>query len=114
MKLDRTINPNKRGKYALLKLRKLDLFTEQGAFGEVAAPIADAIRVLEIAGILDWGIEGSESEFFVLRLKDVYAANALSAYATTAHLDGETEFASDIQALAFRAGPQSPFCKKPD
>lgn len=113
MKLDRTINPNKRGKYALLKLRKLDQFTEQGAFGEVAQPIADAIRVLEIAGILDWGLEGSENEFFVIRLRDKNALAALQGYASEAACN-DAEFAADVLAMAERAGPYSPFCKKPD
>ena len=113
MKLDRSINDNGRGKYALLKLRKLDEFTEQGAFGELAKPIADAIKVLEDAGILDWGLDGSESEFFVMRLKDKYAGNALGHYALAAVKD-DPEYAAEVMALAKRAGSNSPFCKEPD
>lgn len=113
MKLDRNSNSGGRGKYALLKLRKFDEFTEQGAFGKVAKPIADAINVLEKAGILDWGIEGSESEFFVMRLKDKYAGRALYQYAINAYPDNY-EYAAEVMALSKRAGTNSPFCKKPD
>lgn len=87
MKLDRNINHNQRGKYALLKLRKLDDFTDQGAFGELAPPIAAAIKTLEDAGILDWGLHGTEGEFFVIRLRDAYATPALQAYAGAAWRD---------------------------
>lgn len=114
MKLDRHINVDKRGKYALLKLRCLDDWLQSGAFAEVPQTVRDAIKTLEDVGMIDYGTSGTESEFFVVRLKDRYAQNALMAYATTAYLDGEKEFASDVQELAYRAGPASPFCKKPD
>lgn len=114
MKLDRNLNANKRGKYALLKLRKLDDFTSPGdPFQEVAEPVADAIDVLVKAGILDWGIEDTESEFFLIRLKDKYAQIALAHYANAARVD-DPEYAAEIDAMAMRAGPSSPFCKKPD
>ena len=113
MKLDRNINHNGRGKYALLKLRMIESFTEQGAFGELAKPIADAFTTLEQAGILDWG-NTPETEFFVVRLKDEYAAAALAAYAERAINDGHSEYGDEIVELAMRAGPNSPFCKKPD
>lgn len=113
MKLDRKTNDFGLGKYALLKLRKLDEF-RNGTFQELAPPIAKAIKTLEDAGILDWGRSGTEAEFMVIRLKDKYASNALHAYAVAAYLDGEKEFAADIDALARRAGPHSSWCKKPD
>lgn len=112
MKLDRTVNANRRGKYALLKLRKLDDFAS-GTFQKVAKPVVNAIKTLERAGILDWGIEGSESEFFVIRLKDKNAFAALMGYASEA-ANNDAEFAADVLALANRSGPHSPFCKKPD
>lgn len=112
MRLDRTISPNKRGKYALLNLRKLDDFVH-GTFQEVAKPIADAISVLEMAGILDWGLEGTESEFFVIRLKDKNAFAALMGYEREA-AKTDAEFAADVRAMALRSGPNHPFCKKPD
>ena len=112
MKLDRNINGNGRGKYALLKLRKLDDYTEQGAFGEVAKPIAEAIKVLEDAGILDWG-NTPETEFMVMRLKDRYSQAGLAAYAREAVID-DPEYGGEIWEMARRAGPASPFCKAPD
>lgn len=114
MKLDRNINSNGRGKYALLKLRKLDDFTHPNdPFQEVAKPVADAIKTLEESGILDWGIEGTESEFFVIRLKDKYAQGALHQYAIDAYPD-DREYALEVEGMASRAGRDSPFCKKPD
>lgn len=114
MKLDRNVNNGGRGKYALLKLRKLDEFTEPGdPFQAVAPRIADAIRTLEKAGIVDPGDAGTEGEFFVIRLKDRYAAEALEAYANEAGKH-DPEYADEIRGLADRAGPKSPWCKSPD
>jgi hypothetical protein len=115
MKLDRNVNGNGRGKYALLKLRKLDEFTETGdPFQTVAPKIADAIKTLEDAGILDWGIEGTESEFFVIRLKDQFASYALRSYADAARNFDQPEYADEIHELAERSGVRSQFCKLPD
>jgi hypothetical protein len=114
MKLDRNIDANAgRGKYALLKLRRLDDFREQGAFGEVAPEIAKAITTLADVGILDWGKVGTEDEFFVIRLKDKYAAEALEAYAAAA-IDDDPEYAGQVRDMADRAGLASQWCKKPD
>lgn len=113
MKLDRNINANKLGKYALLRLRKLEEYIAQETFGELAPEIAAAIKTLETAGILDWGLEGTEGEFFVCRLKDKYALDALTAYATAAYGD-DIEYAAEISEMALRSGPRSPWCKRPD
>lgn len=112
MKLDRNINANGMGKYALLKLRALETFRDQGAFGEVDPAIANAIHTLEEAGILDWG-DKPETEFFVIRLKDHYANHALTAYARIAE-KFDPEYAAEIFEMAGRAGQNSPFCKEPD
>jgi hypothetical protein len=112
MKLDRNINDNKLGKYALLKLRKLDEF-RNGTFQELAPKIAEAIRTLDKAGILDWGQAGTEAEFFVMRLKDKHARLALHAYAESANAD-DPEYAGEIGEMASRAGVHSPWCKAPD
>jgi hypothetical protein len=112
MKLDRNINANGRGKYALLKLRKLDDWLHSGATAEVPKPIAEAIELLEKEGILDWG-NTIDSEFMVIRLKDKYAADALSRYAVVASVD-DPEYASEIAEMAHRSGPNHPNCKKPD
>lgn len=113
MKLDRHINIDKRGKYALVKLRRLDDWLQSGAFAEVPQSIKDALKTLEDAGMLDYGTVGTESEFFVMRLKDKYAASGLYGYANAAAIDDE-EYAEEVEGLARRAGPACPFCKKPD
>lgn len=56
---------------------------------------------------------GSEGEFFVLKLKDRHSQAALRAYADSARRI-DPEYASDVEELARRAGPDSPFCKDPD
>lgn len=114
MRLDRNINANGRGKYALLKLRMLDDFTDPSdPFQEVAKSIADAIATLDRAGILDWG-NTPESEFFVMRLKDRYSRCALHTYAEEAHRDGQAEYAAEINEMALRSGVHNLHCKRPD
>lgn len=116
MKLDRNINGNRRGKYALLKLRRLtEIEAWDGGDGEALdrQAVIDAIALLERAGILDWGYAGTEAEFMLIRLKDRYARQALKAYAECAQID-DPEYAAEIFAMADRAGACSPWCKKPD
>lgn len=111
MKLDRNLNANGTGKYALLKLRKLDEF-RSGTWGDLAPEIAQAISALEAAGILDWG-DTPETEFFVMRLKDQFAQAGLVGYgAAASHID--PEYAEEIEGMAKRAGPSHPNCKRPD
>ena len=86
MRLDRNVNQDGKGKYALLNLRK---------------------------NTVEWGRRGEEDEFFVIKLKDKYAAEALRAYAAAADRDGETEYALEILRLATFAA-SSPWTKKPD
>jgi hypothetical protein len=111
MKLDRNIEGNGgRGKYALLRLRKLnDLEKPNG----VPTEIHLALGVLMRAGLVDWGDAGTEGEFFVIRLKDKYAQSALMAYASSAAAD-DKEYADEIFNMAGRSGTASPFCKRPD
>lgn len=108
MKLDRNLTGNAgRGKYALLKLRVFDDLTEPAV--ERAEAAFDELLKL---GILDFGMT-PETEFFVMRIKDKYAASGLYGYANAAHID-DPEYAEEIEEMAMRAGPTSPFCKKPD
>lgn len=86
MKLDRNINDNGRGKYALLNLR---------------------------TNKIEWGFVGEEDEFFVIKLRDRNARPALMAYALSVG-ERDTEFAWDVIQLANRAGVSSKFCKDPD
>ena len=85
MKLDHNVNPDGKGKYALINLR-----TNQ----------------------VHWGELHSEHEFFVIKLKDKYAAAALFAYARAAGAD-DPEFAAEVRALAQRAH-NHPDSKQPD
>jgi len=112
MKLDRNmIVNNGRGKYALLKLRDLAAYQPHGAFE--TNPVAEALTVLEQAGLIEWGYPRTEGEFFVIKLRDQYAQGALAEYATRAAMD-DKEYAAEVLDLAFRAGPASKFCKRPD
>lgn len=105
MRLDRNFKPNRVGKYALLKLRNMSDKTPN-------LDVDAALRTLDEHGILDWG-NTDETEFFVIRLKDKYAAAALAGYASKARED-DPEYAYDIAELADRAGENHPNCKKPD
>lgn len=111
MKLDRNINSDGRGKYAILQLRKLALYESQETFGQTE--VQKAIELLDKAGLIDWGITGTDREFFLIRLKDKYAQAALMAYADAAMLD-DLEYAAEISDMGHRSGPASPFCKAPD
>lgn len=109
MKLDRNINGTGRGKYGLILNRKLALAADTAA----GADVNEAICILEAAGIIEWGEEGTASEFFVVKLRDQYAGSTLSVYGTMATHD-DPEYGHDVLRLADRAGSRSPFCKKPD
>jgi hypothetical protein len=111
MKLDRNMNADGQGKYALLLLRKLELYRPSAPFEPSA--VLDAIALLESEGIIDWGSAETESEFFVIRLKDRNARHALLGYSDSAR-SRDPEFALEVARLAARAGEQSPFCKDPD
>lgn len=125
MKLDRNINGTGRGKYGLVNNRRLQKYVDRAAAAcrdrsqydiEVsveAMKILKAVRLLEAFGIIDWGEQHTESEFFVIKLRDRYAAHALQAYAIISRFEDD-EYGCDVHALADRAGPYSPFCKKPD
>jgi hypothetical protein len=115
MKLDRNTNGNGSGKYALIRLRDINHQEEVG----------NIVSRLEHFGCLDWGKLGEKDEFFVIKLRDKYAAAALVAYAEAAQRDAmsdidprkaadKLEWAAEIYALAARAGRLSPFCKTPD
>jgi len=112
MKLDRNINDDRMGKYAILNLRKLADFRD-GTFQNLAPKIIDALITLEENGILDWGRVGTGSEFFLIKLKDCYANIALAAYAGAASND-DPEYAKEILEMAARSGPFHPLCKRPD
>jgi len=76
MRLDRNLNKDGKGKYALIKLRAIP--------GNPSTPEELAAAILAHPECVDWGERHSDSEFFVLRLKDKYAAPALLAYSNGA------------------------------
>jgi hypothetical protein len=105
MKLDRNFKSNGIGKYALLKLRNMSDKTPN-------LDVDAALRTLDEHGILDWG-NTPETEFFVIRLKDKYAASGLHGYANAAYID-DPEYGEEVDKLARGSGPAHPNCKKPD
>jgi hypothetical protein len=111
MKLDRNINSDGSGKYALLKLRAL-----ANASGADLKAFGDALDILKRLGVLDWGNVGTESEFMVMRLKDKYAYKGLMGYYNAIMQEDQPDFeyAEDVLDMAKRAGPHSQWCKKPD
>jgi hypothetical protein len=108
MKLDRNLNPSGKGKYALINLRKVssDPRTPQD--------LADAILANPEA--VEFGAVGSPEEFWPIKLKDLYAADALRAYADAIDVDpqGDDEYAFEVRELARRSGKAHPLCKRPD
>jgi hypothetical protein len=114
MKLDRNIPDNDgRGKYAIIKLRALEDCRSDETFHTYSPEIERALKTLQAVGALDWGENGTESEFFLIRLKDKYAQPALYAYAEAAVAD-DAEYANEIVDMAKRSGRASPWCKRPD
>lgn len=106
MRLDRNLNVDGGGKYALLKLRVMR--------ASMNPDIYAALKVLEGAGILDWG-NTVDSEFMVIRLKDIGARAALQSYAHVFRgMAADHEYAAEIEEMAARSGPSHPNCKKPD
>lgn len=113
MKLDRSIPENQGdGKYAILHLRRARVIRD-GDNKEDKTALAEAIETLESLGLIEWGEVGSESEFFLIKLKDRSAAAAIRAYSRDAS-GYDRQWAQETNALADRAGPYSPFCKTPD
>lgn len=106
MKLDRNINANGKGKYALLKLRNLP------ERGRQRTEIEAALVTLSHYGILDYG-DTEDSDFFVMRLKDKYATAALATYSQQAKQDGQIEYAAEIYDLAQKSA-KHPNLKRPD
>ena len=86
MKLDRNINSDGKGKYALINLR---------------------------TNKVEWGVVDSEEEFFVLKLKDRHSMVALIAYANSVR-EIDQEFADEVLELVARSGPRNQWCKEPD
>ncbi len=93
MRLDRNTNPDGKGKYALIKLRTDDVRPQ--------LQIPNIVTVPVMASAIDLG-STPDTEFFVIRLKDKYAAVALHAYSAACSKD-DPEYSREIQKLAHRA-----------
>jgi hypothetical protein len=98
MKLDRNTNPDGHGKYALILLRSKDTahINPQHQTGTFVVPVE----------AVDFG-STPDTEFFVIRIKDKNAANALMAYSVSCRVD-DPEFAREVLELANRAAAYQP------
>lgn len=115
MKLDRNINGDGKGKYALIRLRDIEMDSEAMSL----------LRRLEDLGHLDWGCVGHYDEFFVVKLRDRFSPGAIKGYADAvmdaSQLEADPTKAKDlaqwaiqVQSMGERAGDLSPYCKEPD
>lgn len=124
MKMDRDINADGRGKYALVLMRN---YPSKITDPEDAQSVASAMMTLESFGMLDYGAAHSPSEFFLIRLKDRFAGDALRAYADATKKYADTFASTDqgkyqsfyawacaVLKMAGRAGDLSDHCKDPD
>jgi hypothetical protein len=91
MKLDRNTAKGG-GKYAVVRLR------EMPHEGDARAHL----EALITGGFVEMGSVGDEDEFFVVKLKDRFAAAALMAYAEAAAAV-DPEYAVEVLELAARA-----------
>lgn len=105
MKLDRNIPPQHRGKYALIKLR-----VAQPKVRITTDPTEPIMAEVESRAI-DFG-NTPDTDFFVIRLKDRYAAPALAAYAMAAYAD-DAEYGLEVLNLA-KLAAEHPYQKGPD
>ena len=113
MKLDRNLEENLgHGKYALLMIRRLEDL-RCGTFGDLPKSVKDALDLLIYEQLIDFGEVNTESEFFVVRLKDRYARAALDAYAAAA-FEIDSEWSREVKELAKRSGLANQWCKDPD
>jgi len=111
-RLQRNINPDKVCKYAILRLDKM---RKDGVYDRFmdALESGDAphfLKYLELQKI------GDPEESFCIKLKDMFAPDALLTYAATwraSGLEGADAFADDIMELAHRAA-RMPNRKVPD
>src|ERR1700739_1538607 len=97
MKLDRNLGDL--GKYALILVRKLPALGNPAddPFGRArAGSIWAAIRLVDREGLIDWGPPGSDSEFFVMRLKDRHSHRGLNSYADDALATGDKEYSQQV------------------
>lgn len=86
MKLDRNKNPDGRGKYALVNMRKMGALLDRKFDSSIPDDVRDefavaAFNLLVSKGIITLGNESPGDQFFVMKYKDIFTAPALRAYA---------------------------------
>jgi hypothetical protein len=106
MRLDRNINEGGKCKYAVVKMRLLKAPLQECLDVESGE---DCWLVPKSAMII---LPDDRNEFFVLMLKDQFAAAALEAYANAAVVT-DTEYAADVQQLAHKSR-RHPDRRRPD
>ena len=108
MKLDRNLNQSGKDKYALINLRKIT--------SDPRTPQDLAAAILANPEAVEFGAVGSPDEFWLIKLKDLYAGAALDGYANAIAVDpaGDAEYEIDVRLLANRSGKLHPLCKRPD
>ncbi len=80
MKLDRNKNTDGRGKYALIQMRELSFAKSAQIYNNAGDPKED---ITIPANAIRSGAESPGDQFFVLKYKDKFAADALFAYANS-------------------------------
>ncbi|MBQ68968.1 hypothetical protein CL689_02780 [Candidatus Saccharibacteria bacterium] len=105
MKSERNVIKNVNNKYAVINLRKVD--------GNPQTPQELLEAISKNPESVEFGLESSQDEFWLIKLRDKYAAVALQAYADAARAD-DPEYADMVDQKVKRAGPNSAFCKAPD
>ncbi len=96
-RLVRNTTPDGSCKYGLIRLDKIRQMPE-----EQRKAVSSMIEKLEGIGVVEMAGKGDKEEVFCIKLKDIHAAPALRAYATSCVLFDE-ELAQDIFGLARRA-----------
>ena len=103
MKLDRNTNRGGRGKYALVNMRKLVPLLERqdrmhasmkkdgtwdgkDVLGSDELALVEAFELLVNRGIVSLGNESPGDQFFVMKYKDKFTADGLSAYSRSVQL----------------------------
>jgi hypothetical protein len=76
--------------------------------------VGEEERILMVPeAAVEMGAVGADDEFFVIKLKDICAVDALRAYAAAARFHGMEEWAEEVEELADRAETH-PNRKRPD
>ena len=81
MKLDRNINSDGGGKYALVHMRKLRAILEGSPHNMNTQAVSHAVELLIDQGVVSLGDESPEDQFFVMKYKDKFTPDGLRGYA---------------------------------